>query len=99
MRGCGRRRRPARPAALVAQGSATIFRSIVLLQTPNPDFSHAEWNCRQPVGGETCDGVELCERFVLGGSSNRESFSPSAFQLEEKVPKADEGAFHACVIR
>src|SRR5437764_936045 len=44
-----------------------------------PDFSHAEWNCRHPVGGETCDGVELCERFVLGSSSNRESFSPSAF--------------------
>ena len=45
------------------------------------------------------DDVELCERFVLGSSSNRESFSPSAFQLGEKVPKADEGAFHAYVIR
>ena len=32
------------------------------------------------------DDVELCERFVLGSSSNRASFSPSAFQLGEKVP-------------
>src|SRR5437764_14065652 len=65
----------------------------------NPHFSHAEWNCRHPVGGETWDDVELCERFVLGSTSNRESFSPSAFQLGEKVPKADEGAFHEYVIR
>ncbi len=36
--------------------------------------------------------MELYERFVLGNTSNRESFSPSAFQLGEKVPKADEGA-------
>src|SRR5437763_16358646 len=64
-----------------------------------PGFSRAEWNCRHPFGGETWDGVALCERFVLGSSSNRESFSPSAFQLGEKVPKADERAFHACVIR
>jgi hypothetical protein len=50
-------------------------------------------------GGETWDDVELCEPFVLGSPSNRESFSPSAFQLGEKVPKADEGAFHEYVIR
>ena len=62
-------------------------------------FSHVEWNCRHPVGGETWDDVELCGRFVLGSTSNRESFSPSAFQLGEKVPKADEGAFHEDVIR
>ena len=68
-------------------------------QTPSPHFSHAEWNCRHPVGGETWDDVELCERFVLGSSSNRESFSPSAFQLGEKVPEADEGALHKDVIR
>src|SRR5437763_4931193 len=65
----------------------------------SPHFSHVEWNCRQPVGGETWEDVELCERFVLGSTSNRESFSPSAFQLGEKVPKADEGAFHEYVIR
>jgi hypothetical protein len=47
---------------------------------------HAQWNCRHAVGGETWDDVELCERFVLGSSSNRASFSPSAFQLGEKVP-------------
>jgi len=46
----------------------------------------------------TCDGVELCERFRSRQFPNRESFSPSVFQLGEKVPKADEGAFHACVI-
>ena len=28
--------------------------------------------------------VELCERFVLGNTPNRESFSPNAFQLGEK---------------
>jgi len=56
-------------------------------------------HCRHPVGGETWEDVELCERFVLGSISNRESFSPSGFLLGEKVPKADEGAFHACVIR
>jgi len=50
-------------------------------------------------GGETWDDVELCEPFVLGSPSNRESFSPSAFQLGEKVPKADEGAVHEDVIR
>ena len=44
--------------------------------------------------GETWDDVELCERFVLGSTSNRESFSPSAFQLGEKVAKPDEGALH-----
>src|SRR5437763_3256674 len=60
----------------------------------SPHFSHVEWNCRQPVGGETWEDVELCDRFVLGSTSNRESFSPSAFQLGEKVPKADEGAFY-----
>jgi len=32
-------------------------------------------------------------------SLHREPFSPSAFQLGEKVPKADEGAFHKDVIR
>jgi hypothetical protein len=42
--------------------------------------------------GPPQDDVELCQRFVLGSTSNRESFSPSAFQLGEKVPKADEGA-------
>ena len=41
----------------------------------------------------------MCERFVLGNTSNRESFSPSGFLLGEKVPKADEGAFHEDVIR
>ena len=40
-----------------------------------------------------------CEPFVLGRTSNRESFSPSGFLLGEKVPKADEGAFHEDVIR
>jgi len=64
-----------------------------------PHFSHAEWNCRHPVGGKTWDNVELCERFVLGNTFNRESFSPSVFQLGEKVPKADEGAFHTYAIR
>jgi len=63
-----------------------------------PHFLHAEWNCRHSVGGETWDDVELCEQFILGNTSNRESFSPSAFQLGEKVPKADEGAFHEFVI-
>src|SRR5437763_17206452 len=65
----------------------------------SPHFSHVEWNCRHPVGGETWEDVELCDRFVLGSTSNRESFSPSAFQLGEKVPQADEEACHACVIR
>gem|GEM_PF-3454661 len=51
------------------------------------------------VAGETWDDVELCEPFVLGSTSNREPFSPSGFLLGEKVPKADEGAFHAYVIR
>ena len=45
------------------------------------------------------DDVELCACFVLGSTSNRESFSPSGFLLGEKVPKADEGAFHEDVIR
>ena len=43
--------------------------------------------------------MELGERFVLGSTSYRESFSSSAFQLGEKVAKPDEGAFHADVIR
>ena len=56
-------------------------------------------DCQHPVGGQTGGDVALCERFVLGSTSNRESFSPSGFLLGEKVPKADEGAFHEDVIR
>jgi|GEM_PF-544574 len=70
-----------------------------VIGSPLPHFSHAEWNCRHPVDSETWDDLELCERFVLGSTSNRESFSPSAFQLGEKVAKPDEGAFHEDVIR
>ena len=57
------------------------------LACPPIDYRHL-------LGSETWDDVALCERFVLGSISNREPFSPSGFLLGEKVPKADEGAFH-----
>ena len=44
--------------------------------------------------GEAWEEVESRKGFILGMPSNRESFSPSGFLLGEKVPKADEGAFH-----
>ena len=34
--------------------------------------------------GETWDDVELCERFVLGSTSNREPFSPHKKPWGEK---------------
>ena len=69
-------------------GLAQHARSIAVEETPEakPRWSglNAEWNYGHAVGGETCDDVELYERFVLGSTSNREPFSPSGFLLGEK---------------